>query len=190
MLNPHYKKDDSLDAISAAFTKNKELPSITLKEIFDEPYYGELLKNIERANWIRKVNKTQFSYFAAKISPLLSKTLSSGELLTFASATVGKKITKIDGELRWFLWKDYTLLHDSAVEKSGFDIVIDFTTEWPKEAGGTLVYADGTGNYHSIPSSPNTLTITRRKKDVQKFVQYVNHLAGKFRRIIFLGRMS
>ena len=41
------------------------------------------------------------------------------------------------------------------------------------------MYATGDGDYSPVTTKGNTLTITSRKKGINKFVKYINHKAGK-----------
>ena len=81
------------------------------------------------------------------------------------------------------------MLNDEIVEKPGIDAIIDFADGWRHEAGGSVVYVDGTGDFFKIPPSGNTLTLIERKKGAQKFVQYLNHYSNGKKRYFILGNI-
>ena len=81
---------------------------------------------------------------------------------------------------------DYTLLNDGRTEKDGIDIIFDLTEQWDPSAGGVITYVDGTGDALKIHIKSNSLIIVRRQREMQRFVKYVNHNAGKKRRLFVL----
>jgi hypothetical protein len=190
MLNPLYLSRATLAQARSAFRSNKELPSITLQKFLDEKASKQLRAEVAKASFRKKVDKMHYSYATAPLTKRMKALLKSPELLNCVSSIVGMQAISIEGELCTFGWRDYTLLHDEKVERSGVDVLLDFTGQWREETGGKLVYVDGTGSSHHIPALPNALSITFRKEGVQKFVQYVNHKAGKGKRILFIGKVT
>lgn len=189
MLNPQYLCNEALSKVRDAFYANRELPSVTLRRLLDEENYGKLVIAVKKARF-RKVRDRHQCHGVASLPAALRNALKDRMLLCYLSEILDRKVKRVQGSLCMFGWKDYTLLHDERTEKAGVDVIIDFTGRWNANAGGAIVYVDGTGEYHHIPSSPNTLSITSRKTGMQKFVQYVNHHANRQRRILFLGRVQ
>ena len=98
---------------------------------------------------------------------------------------LNKKLT-VRAKFRSFAWKEYTLLHGRANERGTYDIIFDFTESWDERAGGSLIYADGTGDYSEIPPQRNMLCIAEIKKS-RKFMQYINHFGKRGKRILLIG---
>ncbi|HLD87309.1 MAG TPA: hypothetical protein VJB12_04555 [Candidatus Nanoarchaeia archaeon] len=185
--NPAYKNQETISQIRRAFSKNTNLPSVTLQKFFDESVYSSLQSAFRKQKFAKKVDRMHYRYSTSPLPKALKEILNNENFIALCSRIMGTKITRIEGALYSFGWRDYTLLHDEAMEQPGFDIIIDFTDSWPQDAGGIIVYVDGTWNYHHIPPTPNALSLTKREENVQKFVQYVNHKAGKKSRVLFLG---
>ncbi len=190
MVNPQYLSGSTIAQVKHAFHANRELPSITLQKFFSEGEYKTLSKVVSKTKWEKAKDRMHYNHSVAPLPTELKKMLDNTMMKRCISAVLGREIKKIEGKLCMFGWKDYTLLYDEAVEKPGIDLIIDFTPQWGENAGGKIVYADGTGDSRNIPSSPNTLSVTIRKEGVQKFVQYCNHYAGKKKRILFLGTVE
>ncbi len=167
MINKKYL--DNIEQIRKVFYANKE---IQLSDFLGKKSYEEFKKKINKIKLAKKVQPMCCSYDEAEIS--LPK-----DIADFIFLILKKKIEK--ARLLCFKWKDYTILNDEVIEKPGIDVVFDLTDNWNNNAGGSIVYVDGSGEYTKIPPSGNTLIIVERKKNVQKFVKYVNHLAQKKR---------
>jgi hypothetical protein len=187
MVNLQYLNEGTIIQVRQAFRANKDLPSITLQKFFSDIGYQKLSKAVSKSAFRKNVDKMHYSYGVAKLPNELKATLNDPTVKKYLSVLLDKDIKKIGGTLCEFGWKDYTLLHDEKVEKQGIDIIIDFTEEWDENAGGKIVYVDGTWDSRNIPSSPNTLSLTIRKEGVSKFIQYCNHYARKNKRVLFLG---
>ena len=186
-FNPAYKNQETISQIRRAFSKNTNLPSVTLQKFFDESVYSSLQSAFRKQKFTKKADRMHYRYSTSPLPKALKEILNDENFIALCSRILDTKMKGIEGAMHSFGWKDYTLLHDEAIEQPGFDIIMDFTDAWPKDAGGISVYVDGTGNYHHIPSSSNTLTLASRKEGVSKFVQYVNHKAGQRSRMLFLG---
>jgi len=88
-----------------------------------------------------------------------------------------------------FGWKDYTLLHDLDMQKPGIDIIIDLAEDWQEKWGGSVYYVDGTGNFTKMPIKANTLILVKRTSGNNRFIKYVNHLAGTRKRSLLIGSL-
>ncbi len=86
---------------------------------------------------------------------------------------------------------DYTVRHDQNRELPGYDILLDLTPRWTDRACGHHSYVDSKGNeIVRIPSLFNSLSIVHRPNKVQAFVKYVNHHAGREKRIVLEARFA
>lgn len=187
LINPSYTEQKTLAQIRAHFSNNKELPSISLQQFFAPDIYAAVKKEMAGLAYRKETNMLQHRFKKATLSRSLHALFEHPEMVSFIASVLGKKTKGVDMAACVFGWKDYTLLHDEATEKPGIDVFFDCTDEWHEGWGGSLVYVDGTGNYTFLPPSPNTFVLVERKKGVQKFVQYVNHHAGKKTRIFVQG---
>jgi len=190
MIHNSYLTKENITKIQKIFSSHKELPSVTLYDFFDWSFYEKANKKIQKKRF--KIQRKPM-YHSFEISPpptQLTNFLNSDPCKDYFSSITKKKIKKIGGKMFSFSWKHYTLLHDTRIEKPGYDIIIDFTDSWDKNAGGEVVYVDGDGNYQFTTVSPNTVTITRRKKNIHKFLHYVNYLSNQKKRILFMGKIT
>lgn len=163
---------ERINEIRKAFYSNKDLPSIQLYDFLDKKSYDDLKKKISKLKLARKTQAMQYSFSEAEFE-------FDKEIIDFVQSILKKKIQKT--KLLCFEWKDYTILNDEVLEKPGIDVIFDITDDWNENCGGSIVYVDGNGEYTKITPSGNTLIIVERKKNTQKFVKYINHLAQKKR---------
>lgn len=192
VINRVYLKTDISIELNKAFYSNKKLPSITLKEFFDEYFYRKIKTEIGKLKFRKEKIPLAYSYSKVKIPKILSKFLQSKEFLDFINDIIqysSKKISR-EGNFFCFKWKDYTILNDELKEKAGIDVIIDFTDDWDERFGGSVVYVDGSGEYFKILPSGNAVTLVHRKENVQRFVQYVNHLSDSKKRYFILGKLD
>lgn len=135
----------------------------------------------------------QYSYHTFKLSSVaknLEKFIRSADFAAIISAIVGKKVKIKHASWRGYTHGDYTVRHDKLPEPPGYDIVLDFTPRWDPRACGQHSFVQGGQEIIRIPPVFNSLTIVKRPKHVQKFVKYVNHRAGKDKRIVLEARFT
>lgn len=177
-MNPLYENPSNISQIKDLFKSNEKLPSIKLPKFFSD--YDKIKLP---ANFKKDSHPIHFSYSVA-VQKDLEKFLSSKQFLDFVLKITGKKL-KFHSKLIKLDWKDYSIINDDAIEKPGFDVIIDFSSNWNDE-GGSIVYTDGKGETFFIPAEPNNLVLVQRKKGVHRFYQYVNHKA-KGKRLFLIG---
>ncbi|MEK6950383.1 MAG: hypothetical protein AABX13_01530 [Nanoarchaeota archaeon] len=194
MINKTYRQTSTLEKIRKEFQLPREFPSVLLFHFFDREFYLKLREQVARSYFTKEVERTTHSYALADGPALLTKFFNSQGFLDLLSTISGTLVPKIEQKtetgLYSFSWKDYTILSDTAWEEPGIDIILDFTAAWEERAGGAIVYKDEQGNFISVPIAPNLLAIVERKPGVQRYVQYVNHYAGKKKRYLFVGTVS
>lgn len=173
-----------------SFYQNKELPSVQLRQVFNQGFYHKLKKDILSLSYQPDRQLLTHSYLTAALPASLLRLFHSPKFFSVISGIIGRPIQKVDLHAHLFSWKDYTVLSDETIEPAGIDIIIDLTEDWPEGAGGEIIYRDREGNYFPLPSTPNTLTIVNRKRTIQKFVKYVNHYAGNRKRVLLMGSIS
>ncbi|MBI2669141.1 hypothetical protein HYX14_04835 [Candidatus Woesearchaeota archaeon] len=187
-INLLYLNQKTRAEIQKTFHLNKELPSVQLQQFFTKEVYEQLCQAVVSGSFRHEKIPHLHSYSVAEIPAKVDAFFSSSEFLDFFSLLLPKKI-KISFRLYSFSWRDYILLNDQSLEKPGIDLIFDLTSLWDSSWGGNIVYVDGTGEYTMIAGAPNTLTIVQRKKNVRKFVQYVNHYAEQRKRYLLMGTL-
>lgn len=188
MINKIYLKEENMGKLRKIFNLNRELRSIKMEKFFDKQDFNKIKKSILQSRFIKKEKPMHYKYSISK-NKNFNKALNSKSMKNLISKITGKKIRKINGNICCFGWKDYTLLHDDAIEKPGFDIIFDFNEYWNSDSGGIVAYSDNHGNSNAIEPGCNTLIIVKRKKGVKKFVKYLNNLAGKRKRMLYFGNL-
>lgn len=191
-INPQYLDYQTLVRASRLFRSDDAVPSILLPDFIEKSLFRDVQKKLKTIPWKKEVQPLLHKYRRAVVSQSLSELFSSDDFLVVLSHVIKRSVQGIRGidvAAYRFGWKEYTLLHDTAVEEQGFDFLIDFTSHWDAAWGGAVYYADGSGDFTSLPVQENSLVVIQRKEGVQKFVKYVNHKAGDAHRIFVLGTL-
>ncbi len=188
MVNPIYKKIETVQQLKHLFQQNTLLPSIQLHNFFTEQEYNKIKSLTASSQFQHQKNPLLCSYSAASIKKELSSFIQA--IPQIVSSIVKKNISLQNFKLLQFQHKDYTLLHDKNIEPSGYDIILDLTEHWQPDYGGNLIYTNGQGQVFTITSKPNTLSIIKRTKHFQKYIEYINHYAEKNKRYILIGTLS
>ena len=182
MINPKILKQKVMAELGSGFRENNP-KGVQVQGFMDAECYRQALSEISSADFKKSEQRNTHSYFEAR--PEALSFFSSKEFLSFASAVVGKKLTKAHCTLRIFLAGSYTLLHDNP--EKGVEFYFDLTQGWNNEAGGAIAYLTAGGEKLAIPPSPNTLIIAEAGRS---YVKYVNHLAGEEGRLVVYGVMK
>tara|TARA_Y100000310_G_scaffold345531_1_gene466137 strand:+ start:53593 stop:54111 length:519 start_codon:yes stop_codon:yes gene_type:complete len=144
---------------------------VILKDFFEKKYYEKLKEEVLNLN------------FSEDKKPLMHSYLKGGfelpmKVRDYFENLIDDKLKKVSAFR--LVWKDYTLMHDSAKRDRKFEIVIDLTDDWNQDAGGQVCYDS---KDVVIPVTGNSVTIV--KGDVVRYVKYVNNLSkGKERLLI------
>ena len=186
-INKAYLEQATMNKIRHELQQS-EFPSVSLTNFFTG--YARIKQDLLRLYFVEERKLTSHSYGYAVLPPSLQKLFRSAEFNEFLTQVLGKVVISTTALAYRFGWKDYTILHDERQEVPGIDLIIDFTDEWDERAGGKIRYKDQEGNFISLPLGGNILAIVRREKGVQKFVQYVNHYAGKRNRLLVMGNVK
>jgi hypothetical protein len=188
MINKYYLQN--LGTIKASFLEKKDFPHVLLFDFLWEREYLRVKKQVGKISLKREKKPMFHSYAYAPLSLGLQKIFSSPEFTNFITKVIAKKLNLSNAQIYSFSARDYTLLNDSYQENAGIDIIFDFTEKWDASCGGQITYVNGTGDALKLPIQKNSLMIIRRQKNVQRFVKYVNHKAGKKRRVFVLVRFN
>ncbi len=179
-VNPSYAQDENKQKIRKSFL-HSEFPAVMLKDFFSKEFYAELKKKVHSLSFKREAAILHHSYAVSDIK------ISSRELCNFVSFITKKKIEEITFTAYLLTWKDYQILNDKYVEKPGIDIIIDVTDDWNSDWGGVVAYTDGKGTVYPISAGGNSLAIVERKKDLNKYIQYVNHYGKDKKRMLLIA---
>src|SRR3989344_2248815 len=156
IINPIYKKKGSIEKLQKAWNTKEIFPHILLTKIFPQVIYKQKEKEIKILFFKRDSRPDRYSFAQAKASSL--HIFDNKEIHALLSTILQRKIKNIRGEAYYFSWKDYMLL-SRPQEKSGIDIIFDFTEEWKEEWGGSLIYKDEKWHYLKCMGLPNTLIV-------------------------------
>ena len=178
-INPTYLAKDTMKQVRSMFLQDPQLPSVQLQQSLGPSSYAALKEEILSLPYKKECDPLLHSFKSAKPPKRLLALLQSNELFSFLAAVTGEDVLSLSPSVLCIGWKDYTLINDKAVEKPGIDVILDFSDDWDDAWGGSIVYAPGTGDVTRIAPSGNTLIIVERKSGVNRFVQYINHHAGK-----------
>ena len=184
MINKLYLRKENIKQIKKILYSSNNLNSIELPNFLDGPYYDALRKRIISLKYKSYIDPLNFKYSMANVPAAL---INDPNLLAFVSLVFGKKINHIDAYSYKLRWKDYTILNDDSLEKAGVDVIFDLTENWDEKNGGVVVYADGTGEYFTLPPRKNSMFIVRRKRNVHKFIKYLNHYSKE--RYLIIGTL-
>lgn len=188
MINPFYLTQEMLAEMRNTFTENPLVPSIQLQQAFTPKIYALIQQEARTLSLTRSTDPLHHSY-ASGSSKILTNLLNQPPFIDFIGTLLNKKVKGVSCTVFTLGWKDFTLLHDSHLEKPGYDFVVDATPLWDLSWGGSIVYVDGSGESTTIGSLPNTLLLAHRKKNVNKFIKYINHHAGKRTKTIIVGSL-
>ena len=193
-INEFYLKNAIQEKIKAEFKKknddnNNNIHSVQLQKIMTHQAYTTFLSLLKKANYKQDLNIITHLYNTAEIPKQILSFLNSKEFLSLIQSITNKKIRKVEGKILQLKWKCYSILNDKNKEHPGIDIILDFTDSWPQKANGEIIYTDTKNTSITIPSSPNTLTIIKRNKNVKKFIHYINNKAGTNKRYVLLATL-
>ena len=188
-INHEYLKLENQTEIQKTFTKNTP-PIAILSNFFDKETYTKLKTKIERQRFEKVTDVLHRKYTRSNVPKILNKFFEENkEFRTLITVILKERIKHIDAITYKFTWKNYTIINDDTIEEPGFDMCINFTDNWDEEAGGSLVYVDGSGDFTKIPNKGNTLIIVKRDENTHKFIKYVNHKAQEKDRFFVLGNI-
>ncbi|MBI4440911.1 hypothetical protein HY639_01975 [Candidatus Woesearchaeota archaeon] len=78
--------------------------------------------------------------------------------------------------------RDYTLLHDR--QDDGLHALFELTSNWDASWGGYTSVARNGKELVRIDPVPLSLSLFRQKSQARSFVKYINHHAGRTKRVV------
>ena len=120
---------------------------------------------------------------------MIEKLFLSKDFLDFVNFICGKKYRKCSVWINEFQHKDYTLLEAFGQDREGDEFFVIFSDSWDDLFGGQIIYkTDDDSFIFSI--NGNSFVLINKKKDMARFLKYINHLAGKKRFYVVDGRFE
>lgn len=181
-VNLAYLKEEIKQKIRKSFL-NSDFPAVALNDFFDKGFYEQLQKKISSLDFKKDVILLHHSYAVSNLK------IPSKEFCDFLSFVTKKKIDEIAFTAYLLTWKDYMILNDKYVEKSGIDIVVDLTDNWNAEWGGIVTFTNGRGIVYPLAPAGNSLAMVERKKNLQKYIQYINHHGKDKKRLLLIATL-
>jgi len=179
-INPIYLKEETQQKVRKSFL-HSDFPAVLLHDFFSKDFYAELKKKVSLLDLKKENTVLHHSYAVA------ASRISSEALAEFLSFVTKKKGEEINFTAYLLTWKDHQILNDKYLEKPGIDIVIDLTEEWDADWGGVVTFTDGRGTVYPLPPAANSVAIVERKKNLQKYIQYVNHYGSEKKRVLLIA---
>ena len=191
LIHPQYVLKHVLYAAAERFNREKalQLQQFLLPDVFARTSHA-LLKVQSAVLTV----PDQYRCRAPKRVPAstgeLLRWLKSKEAAAIISTIVQKKVRCRIVGVCILAHGDYSLLHDKLKEPPGYDVILELTPRWDARACGHHSYVtDGKELVRVVPGA-NTLTIVHRPAGVRRFIKYVNHHAGKDRRLFLMARFA
>ncbi len=179
-LNSIYLREETKQKVRKTFLQS-DFPAVILKDFFSKFFYQELQKKISSLHFKRD---TVVLHHAYAVSSFM---ISSPEFCDFISFVTKKKIEEVNFNAYLLTWKDYQILNDRYLEKSGTDIIIDLTGDWSSDWGGIITYTDGQGTVYPLAPAANSVALVERKKNLHRYLQYINHYAKDKKRLFLIA---
>ena len=177
----------NIEKLKQAFEEDKEFPYLNLFDFLEKEFYQQLKNEIKGLNFKKEKQPLTHSYSKADAGKLLIDFVASKDFKELIKKITNKKIDTTISVYN-LSWRDYIILNDQKKEESKLDIIIDFTEKWADSFGGSLIYVNGTGDYLMIPIKENTISIVKKKMDVNSFIKYVNnHAKNKERFVVIIS---
>ncbi len=191
-INPAYLLKHVLTDAGAQFAREG---SIQLRQFLIPDVARRLSAALSRATSRAHVIPDQYRCHEPNTLPRLARELQrvlakTHEIRSIVSTIVQKPVRFRDACVCVYAHGDYTLLHDKNREPPGYDIILDLTPRWDPRSCGYHSYVKDGDELVRVEPSFNTLTIVRRPASVRRFVKYVNHHAGKDKRIVIEARFA
>ncbi len=176
-MNPLYFQEETLQQLKESFAQSN--PQILhLPHFLTMSCYESLLKEAQKSQGIHK--RIADRYARTEISSFKETSfIQSLEFLHWLSLITSKKLKKVTLKTHQFAHKDYVLIHDSETIRKQLEFFILLMPHWDNHWGGHTVYVSENQGPLVFPLEGNSFSLINKEKDRHKFIQYVNHHAGK-----------
>lgn len=184
-INPLYLSSQTLQEVNTAFNHAQPFPFIQLGNFFLEQQAEKIMTAALKAKKNQEYIPHMHSYCNVTLDKdkelkQCSEFLKSTGFLSLLGTMIKQQCKKAEVEMCIFNHGNYTLLHDTALQKHGIFCFIDLTKNWPAEANGQTVFVNETGAEPVIfRRAWNTLNIVQLNSNTHSFLKYVNAASGK-----------
>ncbi|HLC81853.1 MAG TPA: hypothetical protein VJH68_04305 [Candidatus Nanoarchaeia archaeon] len=176
--------------LQKSFRQDKIFPHLCLYQFFNQEYYQQLKAEIKRLNFKKSRQHLSHSCAQAKVPLLLNNFLLSQKFQQFLFFITGNKVKSLTAKAYQFGREDYLILNDRLQKNHHAEITLDLTNGWDKNWGGSISYANGKGEVLALPIKENTFTIIELKRNVNRYVKYINHYAKNKKRVFCLVKLT
>ncbi len=184
-INPLYFQEEIQVQLKESLKQSKP-QLLHIPHFFSISFYESLLKEVENSKEVHTKIPDKYSY--SNIATLDNLNfLKSKDFIRWLSDITGKKIEKIKIQIKKYGHKDYLLLHDSETIGEHLEFFILVMSSWDNRWGGYTVYVSQNQVPIIFPLEGNSFSLIAKEKDRHKFIQYINHYAGREKLTIIEG---
>ena len=194
-IHPSYLDVSIVKKMAVAYKKRKTVPSLELQSFLQPSVFSAIKKQAEKAKYTTISFPDMFInniIEEKEIKGVLNEFMSfleSKEFSLFLSAIAGKKIFCKTIEWCSFGHGQYTLLYDEMQQEQGVYLFFDCCSLEESCGGYTSIISDSKELACILPKQ-NTLTFFTLSNKVRYFTKYVNHKAGKKRRVVLMVKFK
>ena len=165
---------------------------LRLDGLFNQIRYEALLSRLKELKWQHRKISDRFSYDSFGNVNELREIFLSDDFKEFLSGILGSKVIDANFEVLRFGHGDYTLMHDNEKLGERIEWFMFFSDFWDETFGGQIVYSrfDSVDESFVFPVAGNSFILIKKARDLGRFVKYINHLVGKKKLVLVLGRVD
>lgn len=181
-INPLYLLPETIAQVEKTFYSHKDIKSIQLGQFLIREKAERIQKALEKSKWAHAYVPHMYSYTVATNESAFKDffaLLNTSGFKTLIGTMIKRQIKIVKPHAVSFSHKDYTLLHDGIDEIEHVLCTFDFSSEWPENAGGQMVFRHPEAEAMIFPPTFNALNIVAIEKEVHSFVKYINCHAAK-----------
>ncbi|MBX4196450.1 hypothetical protein KW805_02600 [Candidatus Pacearchaeota archaeon] len=190
MINPLYTDKNICEQMKQAFQEAGmiKLPNFLMKESYDS-----LSRFLTKQKGVEHKIPDRYSVYRypslVVSSPSMKSIFFSDEFRSFLSSILGKKAKNFTLHVGRYGHKNYTLIHDSELAGKRIEFFYCLSPPWNPAWGGNTVYVANENPTVFTPED-NSFCIVEKGKDMNRFLQYINHKAGKNSFILVEGSLK
>jgi len=189
-INTDYLNPALLRQMKEAYQRQQ---SVQLRAFLTASQFKRLQRDAMRASRTVQSVPDMFCHDAIKLSGTMlsfGRFLRSKAFAQLLSFIAGRKVACASIEWQSFGQGQYTLLHDTLRQERGIYLFFDLSARWDEAWGGyTSVVKDG-DELARISPRANALTFLTLKGKARHFTKYVDHKAGRRRRLVLVARFK
>lgn len=187
MINPVYLKKEIGLEMNKVF-KNEGV--IKLSDFLNSENYLNLSLKLWNAKGRRVLIPDKCSFEELQ-ERSVKEFVSSKDFTNLINKIIGKEARVDEIIVKRMGWRDFTLIHDEEKEinkEEKIEFFFFISGKWDSKCGGSKIYNHDGKTLVFSPES-NSLCIIKKKRDMNSFIKYINHFAGKEKFIVVEGRI-